>query len=174
MDQGDQEATLIVRPPALFTEKGYMPPDVFFVPQRAVYGLRRSPRLWGTCRDETMEGFQIEAQDAKEQVRRLHLQALQSEPNLWKVLEVSDESHKLYGGWSDIFICSSQPILEAIKNKVRETWKTPTPEYVSEHPIRFLGMEVSKKKAEDGEREEWYVTLRSYIQELVEKTMKRR
>ena len=74
----------------------------------------------------------------------------------------------------DIFICSSQPILEAIKNKIQETWKTSTPEYVSEHPIRFLGMEVSKKKAEDGEREEWYVTLRSYIQELVEKTMKRR
>ena len=51
----------------------------------------------------------------------------------------------------DIFICSSQPILEAIKNKFQETWKTSTPEYVSEHPIRFLGMEVSKKKAEDGE-----------------------
>ena len=35
MDQGDQEAILIVRPPALFTEKGYMPPDVFFVPQKS-------------------------------------------------------------------------------------------------------------------------------------------
>jgi hypothetical protein len=45
MDQDDQEAVLIVRPPALFTEKGYMAPDDFFVPQRAVYGLRRSPRL---------------------------------------------------------------------------------------------------------------------------------
>ena len=52
----------------------------------------------------------------------------------------------------DIFMCSSQPILEAIKNKFQETWKTSTPEYVSEHPIHFLGMEmeVSKKKAEDG------------------------
>ena len=68
----------------------------------------------------------------------------------------------------DIFICSSQPILEAIKNKFQETWKTSMPEYASEHPIRFLGMEVSKKKAEDGEREEWYVTQRSYIKELVE------
>ena len=62
MGQDDQEAVLIVRPPALFTEKGYMAPDDFFVPQRAVYGLRRSPRLWGTCRDETMESFQIEAE----------------------------------------------------------------------------------------------------------------
>ena len=128
MDQGDQEAILIVRPPALFTEKGHMPPDVFFVPQRAVYGLRRSPTLSGTCRDETMEGFQIEAQDAKGQVRRFHLQALQSEPNLWKVLGVSGETQALWGlvmtYVDDIFICSFQPILEAIKNKFQETRKT--------------------------------------------------
>ena len=65
MDQDDQEVVLIVRPPALFTEKGYMAPDDFFVPQRAVYGLRCSPRLWGTCRDETMESFQIEAEDSR-------------------------------------------------------------------------------------------------------------
>ena len=45
--------------------------------------------------NETMGGFQIKAQDAKGQVRRFHLQALQSEPNLWKVLEVSDESQAL-------------------------------------------------------------------------------
>ena len=49
-----------------------------------------------------MEGFQIEAQDAKEQVRRFHLQALQSEPNLWKVLEVSDESPSSMGAGHDI------------------------------------------------------------------------
>ena len=141
MDQGDQEATLIVRPPALFTEKGYMPPDVFFVPQRAVYGLRRSPRLWGTCRDETMEGFQNEAQDAKEQVRRFHLQALRSEPNLWGLVMTYVD---------DIFICSSQPILEAIKNKIQETWKTSTPEYVSEHPIRFWGWKFQRRRLKMG------------------------
>jgi hypothetical protein len=44
------------------------------------------------------------------------------------------------------------------------------PEYVSEHPIRFLGTEVSKRKAEDGEREEWHVTQRSYIKDLMEKS----
>ena len=173
MDQDDQEAVLIVRPPALFTEKGYMAPDDFFVPQRAVYGLRRSPRLWGTCRDETMESFQIEAEDSRGRKRKFHLRALQSEPNLWRVLEIFDESQVLWGlvmtYLDDIFICSSHSILEAIKEKCQETWKTSTPEYVSEHPIRFLGMEVSKRKAEDGEKEEWYVTQRSYIKDLIEK-----
>jgi len=35
--------------------------------------------------------------------------------------------------------------------------------------MRFLGMEVSKRKIKDGEREEWYVTQRSYIKDLIEK-----
>ena len=174
MDQDDQEAVLILGPPALFTEKGYMAPDDFFVPQRAVYGLRRSPRLWGTCRDETMESFQIEAEDSRGGKRKFHLRALQSEPNLWRVLEIFDESQVLWGlvmtYVDDVFICSSHSILEAIKEKFQETWKTSTPEYVSEHPIRFLGMEVSKRKAEGGKREEWYVTQRSYIKDLIEKS----
>ena len=153
MDQDDQEAVLIVRPPALFTEKGYMAPDDFFVPQRAVYGLRRSPRLWGTCRDETMESFQIEAEDSRGGKRKFHLRALQSEPNFWRVLEIFDESQVLWGlvmtYVDEIFICSSHSILEAIKEKLQETWKTSTSECVSEHPIRFLGWKCQKENQKE-------------------------
>ena len=121
-----------------------------------------------------MESFQIEAEDSRGGKKKFHLRALQSEPNLWRVLEIFDESQVLWGlvmtYADDIFICSSHSILEAIKEKFQETWKTSTPEYVSEHPIRFLGMEMSKRKAEDGEREEWYVTQRSYIKDLIEKS----
>ena len=142
MDQGGQEAILIVRPPALFTEKGYMPPDVFFVPQRAVYGLRRSPRLWGTCRDETMEGFQNEAQDAKEQVRRFHLQALRSEPNLWGLVMTYVD---------DIFICSSQPILEAIKNKFQELYRRHQRQNMSPNiPFVFWGWKFQRRRLKMG------------------------
>ncbi|CAL1129313.1 unnamed protein product [Cladocopium goreaui] len=117
MEQGDQEDILVVRPPALFTEKGYMAKDVFFLPTKAVYGLRRSPRLWGNCRDETMEDFEVQA-------------------------EVEEK---------------------------KETWKTSKPEDVSGEPIRFLGMEVSKRTEEEG-KEVWYVTQKSYIKDLVEKS----
>ena len=121
MDQDNQETVLIVRPPALFTEKGYMALDDFFVPQRAVYGLRRSPRLWGIYRDEIMENFQV---DSKGEKRKFHLRALQSEPNLWRVLAIFDEN-QILGGLvmtyvDDICICSSHSILEAIKEKFQE------------------------------------------------------
>jgi hypothetical protein len=167
MDQDDQEIVLIVKSPALFTEKGYMALDDFFVPQRAVYGLRRSPRLWGICRDEIMESFQVDSKGGK---RKFHLRALQSEPNLWRVLAIFDES-QILGGLvmtyvDDICICSSHSILEPSRRNFKRFRR---PEYVSEHPMRFLGMEVSKRKIEDGEREEWYVTQRSYIKDLIEK-----
>eukprot|EP00435_Cladocopium_sp_Y103_P067189 s204_g29.t1 len=174
MEQGDQEDVLLVRPPALFTEKGYMANDVFFLPLKAVYGLRRSPRLWGICRDVTMEEFEIEAEDEEGKKRKFHLQPLQSEPNLWRVLETGDESQKLWGlvmtYVDDIFICSQPPILNSIIETFQKTWKTSTPEHVTKEPVRFLGMEVSKKKEEKGGREEWYVTQRSYIKDLMEKS----
>ena len=46
---------------------------------------------------------------------------------------------------------------------------TPKPEHVSGEPIRFLGMEVSKR-AEEGGKEVWYVTQKSYIKDMVEKS----
>ena len=92
MDQDDQEIVLIMKPPVLFTKKGYIALDDFFVPQRAVYGLRRFPRLWGICRDEIMENFQIKTEDSKGGKIKFHLRALQSEPNLWRVLEMFDEN----------------------------------------------------------------------------------
>ena len=173
MEQGDQEDILVVRPPALFTEKGYMAKDVFFLPTKAVYGLRRSPRLWGNCRDETMEDFEVQAEVEEKKERSFHLLPLQAEPNLWRVLEKGDETQKLWGlvmtYVDDIFICSSSTVLEALKRKFQETWKTSKPEDVSGEPIRFLGTEVSKR-TEEGGKEVWYVTQKSYIKDLVEKS----
>ena len=164
MEQGEKEDILVVRPPALFTEKGNMAKDVFFLPPKAVYCLRRSPCLLGLCRDETMEEFEVQAEDEEKKERTFHLIPLQPEPNLWKVVEKGHESEKVWGLGvtyvDNIFICASSP---------QQTWKTSTPEYVSQDPIRFLGMEVSKR-AEEGEREVWYVTHRSCIKDLVEKS----
>jgi len=173
MEQGDQEDILVGRPPALFTEKGYMARDVFFLPTKAVYGLRRSPRLWGNCRDETMEDLEVQAETEEKKERSFHLLPLQAEPNLWRVLERGDETQKVWGlvmtYVDDIFICSSSTVLEALKRKFQETWMTPKPEHVSGEPIRFLGMEVSKR-AEEGGKEVWYVTQKSYIKDMVEKS----
>ena len=43
----DMEPGETVKPPQLFIERGFMAKDKFFLPQKAIYGFRRSPRLWG-------------------------------------------------------------------------------------------------------------------------------
>ena len=42
-DQGSQVSLLLVKPPPLLLEKKYVKAGTYFLPKRAVYGLRRSP-----------------------------------------------------------------------------------------------------------------------------------
>ena len=55
------------------------------MPKRAVYGLRRSPKLWGDCRDEELEGMKLEVEEEEGQVTRLRLCPLSSESNWWRI-----------------------------------------------------------------------------------------
>jgi hypothetical protein len=38
---------ILVKPPALLTEKIYLRKDVYYLPKKAIYGRGRSPKLWG-------------------------------------------------------------------------------------------------------------------------------
>ena len=80
------EDDILVKAPAILTEKGYLSKEVYYQPLRAIYGLRRSPRLWSLCRDENLQGMRIEDGEGKRK-KRYKLEQLQSEPNLWKIVE---------------------------------------------------------------------------------------
>ena len=56
MVQSEDEDLLLVKPLYLFTEKKFMGKDVLYKPEKAIYGFRRSPKLWGLTRDETING----------------------------------------------------------------------------------------------------------------------
>ena len=171
-DMEPGETVLLVKPPQFFLERGFMSKDKFFLPQKAIYGFRRSPRLWGLCRDRHLADFEIEVDGVK-----LHLVPLQSEPNLWKVVERDQ------GDWTDevtlrgllltyvddIFIVAEDAVRSKVLEKVMETWKTSPPDLVGEKPIKFLGMNISKVFDEEIKKEVWYVNQDSYIRDLLEK-----
>ena len=58
----------------------------------------------------------------------------------------------------DLFIVGPQEITEAIREHVQKTWTTSSPQNVSEVPIKFLGMEVSKEWDHQAERFAWFIT----------------
>lgn len=46
-------------------------------------------------------------------------------------------------------------------------WMTSEPEWISEGPVRFLGVEISKMKNENSGWEDWRISQASYIQQLL-------
>ena len=167
------EAVLLVRPPQFFIDRGFMDKEKVFLPQKAIYGFRRSPRLWGICRDRNLAEFEIEVKGVV-----LHLLPLQSEPNLWKIVEkegatwIKEPTLRglLLTYVDDIFIVAEDEVREKILCKIQETWKTSPPDLVGEKPIKFLGMNISKVFDEEIGKEVWYVNQDSYIRDLLEKT----
>ncbi|CAL1129507.1 unnamed protein product [Cladocopium goreaui] len=134
--------------------------------------------LWSLLRDQTMRDFRIHAlENGQEKV--LVLLQLNSEPNLWKIaVQGEEEEPTMTNGMmrglvmsyvDDLFVTGPSYVVEAVKAKFEETWATSKPEYVGEHPVRFLGMEVKKERKAEDEREVWYVTQESYISDLLSK-----
>ena len=177
----EEENLLLIRPPHIMIEKGYLAPNTVYLPVKAIYGFRRSPRLWGRHRDHRMHQFVIKA---KKEGKNIEVKLFQmgSEPNLWKVVQVmgeeEDELASLSNGRilglvmtyvDDVFIAAEGDLVEAITAKFQETWTTSNPEEVSEKPTRFLGMEVEKIWSEENERFEWFVTQSGYIKDLLER-----
>ena len=91
IDQEDQSNYILVAPPTIFVKKGCLRPGTLYRPKRAVYGLRRSPRLWGLCRDSEMRSFEVEVEKKEGGKIKLQLRQLDSEPNLWRLEEVGKE-----------------------------------------------------------------------------------
>ena len=168
------EAELLVRPPAVMVEKGYLLKDVLYQPLKAVYGFRRSPRLWSLCRDEKLQEMRIE-EDKPEGGKVYRLFQLQSEPNLWKIVE-QDEIKKeemtasglLMTYVDDLFIVGSESLVSSTLEAVKKVWKTSSPEWVSEKAIKFLGMDVKKERKGEG-KAEWMITQESYLKDLLSK-----
>ena len=177
----EEENILLIRPPSIMTEKKYLKPNTVFLPVKAVYGFRRSPRLWGKHRDLLMFAFEIKVIRGEE-VIEAKLSQMGSEPNLWRVIRVMGEEEDEFASLSngrvlgpvmtyvdDIFVTAEEDVAVAVTQKIQETWSTSTPEEVTEKAVRFLGMEVVKIWSREKERFEWFVTQESYVKDLLER-----
>ena len=170
MSNEDEEALVFVKPPSFFIEKGFMERDVVFQPLKAVYGFRRSPRLWGLHRDEVLSNIRISMEEGK----TLLLCHLESEPHLWKVIEEGCDASKLEDLHGlvmtyvdDLFVAGSRLLVDLVLKEIQSVWTTSAPTAVSEAPSRFLGMEISKQTDKETGKVNWYIDQTSYIKDLV-------
>ncbi len=171
---------VLVRPPNIVVKLGLVSEGTLWQPTKALYGFRRSPRLWGNHRDSVLVKKKIEIGG-----RRYGLQPFTSEPNLWRI-QVENEGEGDIGGEKpralmmvyvdDIFAIGEKEVLEEVIKEIQKEWNTSEPEWVSTEPLRFLGMEIRKRKAEtEEEREEevweWVATQTNYTRDLLKRNL---
>ena len=176
-DEENEETMVLVKPPFILVENGVLQQGKLYVPKKAVYGFRRSPRLWGNCRDMAMEEMDIELEGMKGGIKQkevLKLKRMDSEPNLWKVVPRDEEPEKeaevrglVMTYVDDLFLVGSEGLVSSILGEIKRKWKTSEPEWVLDSPVRFLGLEVSKEKR--GGEEVWFLTQRSYVLDMLRK-----
>ena len=142
----DQPSLLLVKPPTLLLEKKSMKPGTYYMPKRAVYGLRRSPKLWGDCRDDELEVMKLEVEEEEGLMTPLRLCPLASEPNLWRIEAEEGEAESdiqsnfaplplkglLMTYVDDILVTGSRKVVDAVMEKIRTIWTTSDPDQVGE------------------------------------------
>eukprot|EP00438_Fugacium_kawagutii_P026560 Skav206294 [mRNA] locus=scaffold3268:30491:38245:+ [translate_table: standard] len=171
------ESIIIVIAPKIFVDQKVLPPDVMYLPLKAVYGLRRSPKLWGDSRDHDLLKMRIKAK-INGICKTLKMEPLISEPHLRKIVEDKEEEEEcirkeLYGLMmtyvDDIVIVSEEEVLQPAVDEIQKKWKTSTPTRIEEGSTRFLGMEVSMKYCEEKKRDVWYLNQEGFITELLQR-----
>ena len=168
----DGETLIIVKAPSLLIEKGCIPTEVYYLPLRAVYGLRRSPRLWSECRDAALLEMEVKIKEEGGEVA-LRFYQMESEPNMWKICECRNGvSGKVRGVVmtyvDDLFVTGEGKVVKEVMSEIQRKWVTSPPDQVSQDAIKFLGMEISKTEKEG--REVWHLSQESYTRDLLQQS----
>ncbi len=162
-----------VRPPNILIKMGLVEEDTLWLPTKALYGFRKSPRLWGNHRDEVLRKMRIGPAH-----RRCRLTQFQAEPNLWKIQDEKEEA--LEEGSSamrglimvyvdDVFAVGEEEAIKDLIEGIQKEWQTSQPEWVSEEPVRFLGIEIKEVKSED--ETGWVATQHNYTRDLLKRNL---
>ena len=128
---------LLVKPPHILVTLGYFPARRLMEAKRALYGYRRSPKLWSDHRDDEMQGMTVED---------MFLQQMDSEPCLWLIKNSSYEEPLgiVVTYVDDLLVLSTEEVAWKWVRRIQEKWETSKPEQVLPgQPTRFLGMELS-------------------------------
>ena len=136
-DGSEEDQIYALKPPSLLLRLGYAKEDEVWIAEKAMYGLRQSPRSWSLHRDSTLVNLVIPG---------LKLRQTASEQNLWAI---EDDEYQLVGlilvYVDDMLICGRGEVPEVVLRVLQDVWETSPPERIDEASTsKFLGMEITK------------------------------
>ena len=143
-DDGQDPTIVVLKPPSLLIKTGHVGVKEFYSAQKAMYGLRQSPRCWGLHRDSVLRKMR-----SKEGHRFVQADA---EPNLWSIMKgqgTDDDRDEWLVGFllvyvDDLMVASDPATTHTIIQVLLDEWETSEPEVVGEKKVKFLGMELTQ------------------------------
>ncbi|CAJ1343369.1 unnamed protein product, partial [Effrenium voratum] len=162
-EEKEPENLVAMRPPTIMVRLGYAEPGELWLIDKAMYGLRQSPRRWSDHRDAELAKLTWEVNGVY-----YKLEQCAAEQNLWRILELGEGTEVLAGLVSiyvdDVLTATEKPVRERFEAVISERWETSKPDVLTEeHQIRFLGM--SLKREENG----IFLHQSDYIEELLKR-----
>ena len=153
---------VVLKPPALLIKTDHVQRNEYYLAQKAMYGLRQSPRCWGLHRDGVLRKMRSEE-------KHYFVQSA-AEPNLWAILkgdpmEEGSQDEQLEGFLlvyvDDLMIVGEATTIQVITKTLQQEWETSAPEELGlEGKVKFLGMELTK-----GSKGEFIASQEDYIKD---------
>ncbi|CAE7783644.1 RE1 [Symbiodinium sp. CCMP2592] len=160
----------LLQPPAILKALNLISDGEIWEINRALYGLRESPRWWTDYRNAALTGLTFQLCNAETGNLEPHrLEQGSTEGNVFKIRGPNGELEGLLVCYVDDFlILSSDPVAKALYEAMctQLNWELdPLQEATRQNPLKFLGVGISPLENEPG----FALDQRSYIDELLAK-----
>ncbi|CAE7481190.1 RE1 [Symbiodinium sp. CCMP2592] len=151
-----------VLPPRLLNELEYSEDGEAWLVCRPLYGLRESPAIWATHRNQRLKTLRVPYGDGYVSLRQST-----TDPEIWFVVSEREPQGELQGVIityvDDLFYLGPPALVEKLHSWVSAEWPCSELQWASVYPgVRYLGMELFQR--ESGEYE---VTQQGYIMDLI-------
>ncbi|CAE7422676.1 GIP [Symbiodinium sp. CCMP2456] len=155
--------------PKVVVDAGHAPPDIAYMVDRVLYGLREAPRLWGSFRDRRVgrARLKVDNQDC------MFLQ-METDQAVWRLVTCEDPTSTkaitiIYV--DDVLMLGPEGVVGDIYkwltegNEGEEGWKCSPMEWLGREPVRYLGMDVRRRAV--GDVTSFHISQGSYVMELL-------
>ena len=155
--------------PKVVVDAGCAPTNTAYMVDRVLYGLREAPRLWGSYRDRRVTRARFKVGN-----KLCMFIQMETDPSVWRVVEVGKESNTvalmvIYV--DDVMMLGPMEYVEAmyqwltVGSEDDKGWKCSPLEWLGKEPVRYLGMDVRRKEADN--LVSYHISQGSYVTELL-------
>ena len=142
LPEGHRE--VIVRPPAIMVFFGLVPEGQLWRANRAIYGLRISPKAWQDQRDTDLAVMRLQYQGVE-----MMLVQSAADPAVWSVIPTTCPSAQPLGYVlayvDDLLMTGSTELVHALKGALGRLWRTSAQEQIGPSTpgtIRYLSLNI--------------------------------